>query len=255
MISPNAPLGMEASFVAHLQHQHPELMPQATGERPEVAEATTITAISFADGVVMAGDRRATMGNRIASATMDKVFAADSHSLIGVSGVVGFAMDMARLFAVELEHYEKLEGTQLSLTGKANRLATLVRNQLPQALQGMSAVPVFAGVTPGTSEAKIFSYDVAGGRFEERDWCSIGSGSPYAGTTLKRLWNPDATQEQAIDASLLALIDAADADAGTAGPDPQRDLYPLVYVVTGDGVTAIEPAVIADRVAGLEDEN
>lgn len=244
---------MEASFVAHLQHRHPELMPQLPWEQLDAAEATTITALSFADGVVMAGDRRATVGNRIASSTMDKVFAADSHSLIGVSGVAGFAADLARLFAVELEHYEKLEGTQLSLTGKANRLSALIRNQLPQALQGMSAIPVFAGVTPGTAEAKIFSYDVVGARFEERHWSSIGSGSPYASTTLKRLWRADGTQDHAIDASLQALIDAADADAGTAGPDPQRNLYPLVYVVTGDGVSAIEQDVIAEHVVGLEE--
>ena len=255
MISPNTPLGMDASFVAHLQHQHPDLMPQATGERPDIAEATTITALSFASGVVMAGDRRATVGNRIASSTMEKVFAADSHSLIGVAGVAGFDVDLARLFAVELEHYEKLEGTQLSLTGKANRLSTLIRNQLPHALQGLSAVPVFAGVTPGTDDAKIFSYDALGGRFEERHWSSIGSGSPYAATTLKRLWSADASQEEAIDASLQALIDAAEADAGTAGPDPRRDLYPLVYVVTGASVTQVEQAVIAERVAGLEGDN
>jgi len=255
MISPHEPLGMEASFVAHLQHQHPELMPQTTGAKLEVADATTITALSFADGVVMAGDRRATIGNRIASAHMEKVFAADSHSLIGVAGVAGLAVDLARLFAVELEHYEKLEGTQLSLQGKANRLATLIRNQLPHALQGLSAIPVFAGVTPGTTEAKIFSYDAAGGRFEERHWCSIGSGSPYATTTLKRLWAAEATQDEAIDASLQALIDAADADAGTSGPDPRRGLYPLVYVVTGTGVTKIAEDTIAQRVAGLEDEH
>jgi len=246
---------MESSFVAHLQLQHPELMPRHTGERPELVEATTITALSFADGVVMAGDRRATVGNRIASSHMEKVFAADSHSLIGVAGVAGIAVEMARLFAVELEHYEKLEGTQLSLLGKANRLAALIRNQLPQALQGISAVPVFAGVTPDTSDAKIFTYDITGGRFEERHWCSIGSGSPYASTTLKRLWRADATQDEALDASIQALIDAADADAGTAGPDPRRELYPTVYVVTGDGVRKIEETMIAQRVAGLEGEH
>ncbi|HEY4557519.1 MAG TPA: proteasome subunit beta [Enteractinococcus sp.] len=255
MFSPNEPLGMESSFVAHLQLQHPELMPRHTGERPELVEATTITALSFADGVVMAGDRRATVGNRIASSHMEKVFAADSHSLIGVAGVAGIAVEMARLFAVELEHYEKLEGTQLSLLGKANRLAALIRNQLPQALQGISAVPVFAGVTPDTSDAKIFTYDITGGRFEERHWCSIGSGSPYASTTLKRLWRADATQDEALDASIQALIDAADADAGTAGPDPRRELYPTVYVVTGDGVRKIEETMIAQRVAGLEGEH
>src|SRR5690625_7447219 len=127
MFSPNEPLGMESSFVAHLQLQHPEPMPRHTGERPELVEATTITAHSLAAGVAMAGDRRATVGNRIASSHMEKVFAADSHPLIGVAGVAGIAVEMARLFAVELEHYEKLEGTQLSLLGKANRLAALIR--------------------------------------------------------------------------------------------------------------------------------
>lgn len=252
MISSNEPLGMEASFVAHLQHQHPELLPRYVEQRPDLMEATTITALKFTDGVVMAGDRRATIGNRIASSHMEKVFAADSHSLIGVAGVAGIAIDMARLFAVELEHYEKLEGTQLSLLGKANRLAALVRSHLGHAMQGISAVPLFAGVTPATRDAKIFSYDITGGRFEERNWQSIGSGSPYALTTLKRLWSPDATSHQAIEASLQALIDAADADAGTAGPDPAKGLYPVVYVVTGEGVNQIAETVIAELVAGLE---
>lgn len=248
-------MGMEASFVAHLQHQHPDLLPQVTGPPADLMEATTITALGFDAGIVMIGDRRATIGNRIASSHMEKVFAADSHSLIGVAGVAGIAVDMARLFAVELEHYEKLEGTQLSLIGKANRLAALVKGHLGHAMQGMAAVPLFAGVTPGTGDAKIFSYDATGGRFEERNWHSIGSGSPYAATTLKRLWNPQATQDQAISASLQALWDAADADAGTAGPDPAKGLYPVVYVVTGDGVQKITETVIAELVAGLEGQH
>ncbi len=252
MFSSNESLGMEASFVAHLQQQHPELMPRAVDQRPDLMEATTITALKFADGVVMAGDRRATVGNRIASSHMEKVFAADSHSLIGMAGVAGIAIDMARLFAVELEHYEKLEGTQLSLMGKANRLAALVRGHLGHALQGISAVPLFAGVTPDTSDAKIFSYDITGGRFEERNWQAIGSGSPYAASTLKRLWSAEATSHEAIEASLQSLIDAADADAGTAGPDHARGLYPVVYVVTGDGVNRIAETVIAELVVGLE---
>lgn len=252
MFSAHEPLGMESSFITHLQQEHPDLMPRPTGTTAvDLVEATTITALSFADGIVMAGDRRATIGNRIASSHMEKVFAADSHSLIGVAGVAGIAVDMARLFAVELEHYEKLEGTQLSLLGKANRLAALVRGHLGQALQGISAVPLFAGVTPNTAEAKIFSYDVTGGRFEEHHWHSIGSGSPYALTTLKRLWDPTATSDQAIETSLQAMIDAAESDAATAGPDPARGLYPIVYVVTGQGVQRIADAVIADFVAEL----
>lgn len=169
---------------------------------------------------------------------MEKVFADESHSLLGVAGVAGFAVDMVRLFAVELENYEKFEGIQLSLTAKANRLAAIPRHQLPHALQGLSAVPVFAGVTPSTLNANIFSYDVLGEQFEESHWCSIGTGSPYVTTTLQRLWTADATPVEAIDATLQDLIEAS-----TAGPDPRRDLYPLVYVVTGDGVTKIEPGV------------
>lgn len=243
--------------MARLNAEHPELAPDFSSVVADsVAHATTIVALSFGTtndgGVLMAGDRRATVGNRIASAHMEKVYAADDHSLIGVAGAAGIAIDMARLFSVELEHYEKIEGTPLSLMGKANRLAALVRAQLPQASRGLVALPIFAGVSVPDGAGKIFSFDITGGRFEEHHHHSVGSGAPYAGGTLKRLWKPELSQEQAIEIALKALIDAAEEDAATSGPDSQRGIFPRIKIATTAGVDTIADATIRQHLSAIQ---
>jgi proteasome beta subunit len=252
------------SFVEFLGAQAPHLLPG--GERREhvgagtVVEAphgTTIVALTFRDGVVVAGDRRATMGNLIAHREMDKVFAADDYSVVGIAGTAGVAVEMVRLLQVELEHYEKIEGTLLSLEGKANRLATMIRGNLGNAFRGLAVLPLFAGydLAPGTG--RIFSYDVTGGKYEETAFHSVGSGSLFARGALKKLYRDDLDAEGCVTALVQALYDAADDDSATGGPDMTRRIFPVVAIITPEGYHRMpddEVAAIADRVIGARME-
>ncbi len=244
-----------SSFIDFLGAHAPELLPRAThslAEAPPTAHATTIVALTYAGGIVMAGDRRATMGTAIAHRQIEKVFPADAYSAIGIAGTAGLAVDLVRLFQLELEHYEKIEGSLLSLEGKANRLATMVRSNLPLALQGLAAVPLFGGYDEGRGTGRIFSYDVVGGRYEEQDHHSVGSGSVYARGSLKKLWNHGMSAEQAIEVALHALVDAADEDAATGGPDSVRGIYPVVATVSSQGYQPVTQAELADMTDRIE---
>lgn len=197
---------------------------------------TTIVAAAFPGGVVMAGDRRATMGMMIAQRDIEKVFGADEFSIIGIAGAAGVATELVRLFQVELEHYEKLEGASLSLDGKANRLAAMIRGNLALALQGLVVLPLFAGWDQARSLGRIFSYDATGGRYEETAFHAVGSGSVFARGSLKKLYRPDLDETGCVTAVVQSLVDAADDDAATGGPDLTRGIYPLVMVAGPDGV-------------------
>ncbi|MDQ1602871.1 MAG: proteasome beta subunit, partial [Actinomycetota bacterium] len=201
----------------------------------EAPHGTTIVAITHSTGVILAGDRRATMGNFIAQRDIEKVFHADEFSCVGIAGTAGLAIEMVRLFQVELEHYEKIEGTTLSLEGKANRLAMMIRGNLGMAMQGLAVVPLFAGYDPETEGGRIFSYDVTGGRYEEHKYHSVGSGSMFARGALKKLWNENLSAEDAVLCCVQALYDAADEDSATGGPDVARRIYPVVATVTESG--------------------
>lgn len=235
------------SFVEFASRVSPHVLPQAPATRVEVPAGTTIVAFKTARGVLMAGDRRATMGNLIASHTIQKVHAADSASVVGIAGTAGLALELVRLFQLELEHYEKIEGTPLSLEGKANRLASMLRGNLGLALQGLTVVPLFAGTVPGTTSGSLYSFDVTGGKYEELDFHSIGSGSGFARGALKKLWKPDLDDEAAVRVAVQTLYDAADDDSATGGPDLVRNIAPQVMTVDGDGVQEIP----ADRVLDI----
>jgi proteasome beta subunit len=209
---------------------------------------TTIVAATFPGGVVMAGDRRATMGNLIAQRDIEKVYPADEYSIIGIAGAAGIAVEMVGLFQVELEHYEKLEGAPLSLVGKANRLATMIRQNLPLAMQGLIVVPLFAGWDRAISAGRIFSYDATGGRYEEHAFFSVGSGSSFARGSLKKLYRPDLDAQGAALAVIQALYDAADDDSATGGPDLTRGIYPVVMVASADGVERFADTDVAAMV-------
>jgi proteasome beta subunit len=199
----------------------------------------------------MAGDRRATMGNIIAQRDIEKVFPADEFSAVGIAGSAGIAIEMVRLFQVELEHYEKIEGTTLSMDGKANRLAALIRGNLAMAMQGLAVVPLFAGFDLEASQGRIFSYDVTGGRYEETAFHSVGSGSLFARGALKKLYRPDLSVDGAVEAVIQALYDAADDDSATGGPDLTRRIFPVVQVITVEGGRRLpddDVAQVADRV-------
>jgi proteasome beta subunit len=245
-----------SSFTDFLAEHSPGLLPGRrsvpTGPAPlEAPHGTTIVAATFSGGVVMAGDRRATMGNVIAQRDIEKVFPAEEFSCVGIAGAAGLSIELVRLFQVELEHYEKIEGMPLSLDGKANRLAALIRSNLGMAMQGLAVVPLFAGYDLHSGAGRIFSYDVTGGRYEEQSFHSVGSGSLFARGSLKKLYRPDFTGRECAMATIQALYDAADDDSATGGPDMTRRIFPVVAVVTSDGYTRLpdaEVAAIADEV-------
>ena len=218
-----------------------------------VPHGTTIVTLTSSDGVVMAGDRRATMGNIIAQRDIEKVFAADEHTIIGIAGAAGVAVEMVRLFQVELEHYEKIEGVPLTLDGKANRLATLLRGNLGMAMQGLAVVPLFAGYDLDTHRGRIFSYDVTGGRYEERDHHAVGSGSMFARGSLKKLYRPGLSSDDAIMVAVEALYDAADDDSATGGPDLTRRIFPSIAVADADGVRMLGDDVVGPVVQRVVD--
>ncbi|WP_216204755.1 proteasome subunit beta [Amycolatopsis aidingensis] len=232
------------SFTDFLRSQAPELLPAnrsdlSAGGEMDVPHGTTIVAMAFNGGVLMAGDRRGTTGNLISNRDMEKVFITDQYSAVGIAGTAGIALEMVRLYAVELEHYEKIEGVSLSLDGKTSKLATMVRANLEIAMAGLAVVPLFIGYDTAATDprrvGRIVSFDVAGGRYEENfGYHAIGSGSTFAKSALKKLYNPEADAEAAIRTAVEALYDAADDDTGTGGPDMVRKIYPNVVTITAE---------------------
>ena len=244
-----------SSFLDFASRVAPNLLPVArSGDLSAAALAphgTTIVAATFPGGVVVAGDRRATMGNVIAQRDIEKVFPADEFSIIGIAGAAGIAVELVGLFQVELEHYEKLEGAPLSLVGKANRLSTMIRLNLGLAMQGLAVVPLFAGWDVATEEGRIFSYDATGGRYEEHAFFSVGSGSVFARGSLKKLYRDDFHADEATMAVIQALYDAADDDSATGGPDLTRKIFPVVLAASQDGVQRVSDTQIAGMVAEM----
>ncbi|MFH0245115.1 proteasome subunit beta [Streptomyces sp. HK10] len=247
-----------SSFMDFLSEHAPEQLP---GNRPlppvkgavEAPHGTTIVAVTFPGGVVLAGDRRATMGSMIAQRDIEKVFPADEYSAVGIAGTAGLAVEMVRLFQLELEHFEKVEGTQLSLEGKANRLSTMIRGNLGMAMQGLAVIPLFAGYDVDRGRGRVFSYDVTGGRSEEQGFAAVGSGSVFARGSLKKLHRDDLGERQAVTAVVQALYDAADDDSATSGPDLVRRIYPVVTVITEDGFRRLTEEEVAEIARSVYD--
>jgi len=226
--------------------------PVLDGSRPvEAPHGTTVVALRFADGVVMAGDRRATAGNIIAHNAIEKVFPADRYSAVAIAGTAGMAMEMVRLFQVQLEHYEKVEGSTLSLEGKANQLAQMVRQHLPLAMQGLAVVPLFAGYDTMRGTGRIFNYDVTGGHYEDTDFQATGSGGRDARNTVKLGWREGLPRDEALDLAIQSLYDAADEDSATGGPDLVRGIYPIVAVVDATGYREVPGDEVGERFGAL----
>jgi len=241
-----------SSFFNLIREREPSLLPQHGIEPPArpaapppVPHGTTVLALRYAEGVIIAGDRQATEGYTVASRRIEKVYAADDFSAVAIAGAAGPCIEMVRLFQTELAHYEKLEGTPLSLEGKANRLAQMIRANLPLAMQGLVVVPIFAGYDARRGEGRIYKYDVAGGRYEETDFYAIGSGGGHARSSLKKLYRPGQPEPEALSMALEALYDAAEEDTGTGGPDFVRRIFPTVKLVTAQGARDVPE----DRVA------
>lgn len=214
---------------------------------------TTVLALRFRNGVVMAGDRRATEGSAIAHRMMEKVMAADSHSCVAIAGVAGPATEMVKLFQTQLEHYEKVEGIALTLDGKANQLGQMVRENLAMAMQGLIVVPLFAGYDQHRDMGRIFAYDVTGGHYEEADYQATGSGGRDARTTIKLGFREGLSHSEGVELAIQALYEAADEDSGTGGPDVVRGIYPTVSVVTADGYREVPEEEVAERFQALID--
>lgn len=243
------------SFVDLLRHVAPGSLAQPWREGRadafEITHATTVVAIRSADGVVMAGDRRATAGHAIANRRIEKVFAADEHSGVAIAGAAGPAVEMVRLFQVQLRHYEKVEGVQLSLEGKANQLAQMVRANLPAAMQGFVVIPLFAGFDHRRQRGRVFSYDATGGKYEEADYQTNGSGGVHARNWIKAGWHEDMNADDAVALAIRSLFAAADEDAATGGPDLVRGIYPMVAIIDADGFRLLDDDDVAARAQAL----
>ena len=225
----------------------PALDPHLSAEGLDIPHGTTVVAARFADGVIIAGDRRATSGNLISHRTMQKVFAADRWSGVAIAGAAGPALEMVKMFQLQLQHYEKVEGHALSLEGKANQLSQMLRGNLPAAMQGMVVVPIFAGFDRRRGFGRLFAFDVTGGRYEEEDYVASGSGSLFARTVIKLGYSPSNDQDTAVDLMIRALFTAADDDSATGGPDSMRGIYPIVAAITVDGYQELADGDVADR--------
>lgn len=229
-----------------------EAPPAPLGPELAVTHGTTVVAVRYRDGVVMAGDRRATSGNLISHRSIEKVFAADRWSGVAIAGAAGPAMEMVKLFQLQLEHYEKVEGVPLSLEGKANQLSQMVRSHLPAAMQGLAVVPLFAGYDQRRAIGRLFQYDITGGRYEENDYATSGSGGLHAATVVKLGFEQGAGRDASVDLVLRALVTAADEDSATGGPDPARGIWPVVATIDASGFTRLADEEISRRFAELE---
>src|SRR2546422_7508353 len=256
----------DPSFFDFLTEHHPTLTPtgrsgflqaQAAVEpmrgagSVSITHGTTVVALKYQGGVVIAGDRRATEGFQIAGRRLDKVFTVDDHSAIAIAGAAGPCIEMAKLFQTELEHYEKLEGVQLSCEGKANKLGQMVKANLPMVFQGLVVVPIYVGYDLKRAEGRIFKYDITGGRYEESDYHSIGSGGKDARNTMREHFRKHLPEDEALRVGLLALYNAAEEDIGTGGPDMVRGIYPTAKLVTAGGITDVEDQRIGMVYAAL----
>lgn len=242
-----------ASFADLLRRTTPAWAPSQTpsGGALEAPHGTTVLAIRHVDGVVMAGDRRATSGSVIASRRIEKVFPADDSSGVAIAGAAGPAVELVRLFQTQLEHYEKIEGEPLSLEGKANQLGQLVRANLPAAMQGFVVVPLFAGFDERRGTGRVFSFDVTGGKYEEFDYQANGSGGIFARDWVKAQWREDFTRDETVDLALRALFAAADEDTATGGPDLIRRIFPTVAVIDARGFQPVDDDEVARRADAL----
>ena len=247
LFDPHEDPGPDFAALVRLSGARPEPPPGTFDDAAVVPHGTTCVAIRYADGVVMAGDRRATAGNFISHRTIEKVFPADRHSGVAIAGAAGPAMEMVHLFQLQLEHYEKVEGAPVSLEGKANQLSQMVRNHLPAAMTGLGVVPIFAGYDHARGAGRLFQYDVTGGRYEEHDHASTGSGSMHATTVIKLGWRQSMSEDEALDLSLRALLEAADEDSATGGPDLLRGIYPVVARIDARGFTRVADDDLAQR--------
>ena len=247
-----------SSFWEYLQADQPGLLPNFSSWDQSagigIPHGTTVLAFKFADGVLVAGDRLATEGHRVASRDVEKVFSTDSHSLMAISGAAGPCIEMGKILSVELEHYEKIEGEALELEGKANKLGHMIRQNLPAAMQGLVVVPLFAGYDLRRKAGRLWKYDITGGRYEETEYEATGSGGLYASESLKKSWRPGLSADESIAATITALTDAADQDRATGGIDLQRRIFPIISLATEERIRRVDDDEIESIYRALIEE-
>ncbi len=243
--------GSDFSALLRKSGTEPFPVPAAPQSPDTITHGTTCVAVRYVDGVVMAGDRRATAGNLISHRSIEKVFPADRHSAVAIAGAAGPAVEMVRLFQLQLEHYEKVEGSPLSLEGKANQLGQMLRSNLPAAMSGLAVVPIFAGYDLARETGRLFEYDITGGRYEESDYAATGSGSLHAETVIKVGYRRDMTADAAADLLAESLFQAADADSATGGADTLRGIYPIMVTIGADGFSRLDDDDVAGRFAEI----
>ena len=246
-----------SSFSEFLRSQAPELLPasrgsEVPGDATGLPHGTTIVALKYPGGVLIAGDRRSTQGNMIAGRDVQKVYITDDYTATGIAGTAALAVEFARLYAVELEHYEKLEGVPMTFAGKVNRLAIMVRSNLGAALQGFVALPLLVGFdvdAPDLQAAgRIVTFDAAGGwHIEEEGYQAVGSGSLFARASMKKLFSAVTDADSALKVAVEALYDAADDDSATGGPDLVRGIFPTAVTIDSGGARD----VAEDRIVRL----
>lgn len=255
---PGQPVDL-SSFSDFLRRKAPELLPTGSlsgpgaspGEpHPALPHGTTIVALRYPGGVVIAGDRRSTQGNMIAGRDVQKVYITDDYTATGIAGTAALAVEFARLYAVELEHYEKLEGVPMTFSGKVNRLAIMIRGNLGAALQGFIALPLLVGYDVDdknpAAAGRIVSFDAAGGwHLEDEGYQAVGSGSLFAKASMKKLYSAVADADSALKVAVEALYDAADDDSATGGPDLVRGIYPTAVTIDADGAQDVSEERIA----------
>ena len=257
------PVSQCSSFFDFIHHTRPELTPAVRwgsgghvsvsvdemqrNVLSQLSHGTTVLAVKYEKGVVIVGDRRAIEGYQVASRRMEKVFKTDNHSAIAIAGAAGPCLEMAKLFGIELEHYEKLDGVSLSCEGKANRLGQMVKANLPMVIQGLVVIPLFVGFDLKQQQGRIFKYDVTGGKYEETEYHAVGSGGKDARVTIKERFRKNLSQPEVVSLALQALLSAAEEDVGTGGPDLFRGIYPTIKIVDAQGVQDVEDADVASQ--------
>src|SRR5215470_14139112 len=245
-------MGMQGDFLQLLKEQGYQFGTSVrAGEGQEITRGTTILAMKYRDGVLVAGDRRATAGNMVMYDRTDKVLELDRHSVMAIAGVPATAYEMVRILEHSFKYYRRTQLQELSFEGKLRAVSKLLKENVAAALAGTGAVvPVFAGYDMEQSLAKIYFYDILGAEFEGVEYAVSGSGSPTIRGILHYLntWGEQPLnvlpEEQAMVQALRLLTTAAEFDSATGGVNREASLYPVVKLITGAGVQTVPDAAL-----------
>lgn len=245
-------MGMQGDFFQLLKEQGYQFgVPVAAGAEADIPTATTILAFKYRDGVLVAGDRRATAGNMVMYDRTDKVLEIDRHSVMAIAGVPATAYEMVRVLEHSFKYYRRTQLQELSFEGKLRAVSKLLKENVAAALAGTGAVaPIFAGYDFEQGSAKIYFYDILGAEFEGVEYAVSGSGSPTIRGILHYLntWGEQPlnqlTEEQATIQALRLLTSAAEFDSATGGVNREANLYPVIKLIAREGLRTIPDSTL-----------